>query len=127
MKTVGEKLRQERLRQGLELTLIADKLCIGSRYLKAIESGDWKNLPGGFFTRSFVRQYAQALGLDPVQFDQDLNDVAPAEPVMPVLEESPTARAIDVPPMPAAGRKGRRFEPRIFASVAVLIGVAWGG
>jgi len=49
MMLVGDRLRQERQKQGLDLRDIAASLCINQRYLNAIECDDWGSLPGGFF------------------------------------------------------------------------------
>ena len=43
---------------------IAEELCITQRYLRAIEQDDLKSLPGSFFYKSFVKQYAALLGVD---------------------------------------------------------------
>jgi cytoskeletal protein RodZ len=64
MTSIGETLRRERLRRHLELGKIAGELKISSRFLEAIEEEDFAKLPGGVFTKSFVRQYAAYLGLD---------------------------------------------------------------
>ena len=40
------------------------RLCITQQYLRAIEQDDLKVLPGSFFYKSFVRQYAKILGID---------------------------------------------------------------
>ncbi len=42
---------------------IAEELCITQRYLHALESDDLGNLPGTFFYKSFVKQYATLLGV----------------------------------------------------------------
>lgn len=62
---IGAKLRQERVGRALTLADIAENTRIAPRYLQAIENDDFSDLPGLVFTRNFVRQYAQALGLDP--------------------------------------------------------------
>lgn len=62
---VGAKLRQERVGRALTIADIAHDTRIAPRYLEAIENDDFSNLPGLVFTRNFVRQYAQALNLDP--------------------------------------------------------------
>ena len=72
MNSIGERLRQERLRQGFDLSQISDLTKISFVMLEAIEADDLESLPGSFFTRSFVRQYAQALGLDEVEFEPEL-------------------------------------------------------
>jgi len=64
MTSVGAKLKMERERQNRETAEIAEELCITQRYLRAIEQDDLKCLPGSFFYKSFVRQYAAILGMD---------------------------------------------------------------
>jgi cytoskeleton protein RodZ len=64
MTSIGEALRQERLRRGLELDQISHDLKISTRFLEAIEEEHFEKLPGGVFAKSFVRQYARYLGLD---------------------------------------------------------------
>src|SRR6202142_4772467 len=75
MNSIGERLRQERLRQGLDLEQIAELTKITPLMLEAIESDDFDRLPGSFFARSFVRQYARALGLDEEEFESELRRV----------------------------------------------------
>src|SRR5579883_2476727 len=64
MNSVGDILRRERERQGREVAEIAEELCITQRYLRAIEQDDLKSLPGAFFYKSFVKQYAAILQID---------------------------------------------------------------
>ncbi len=60
----GAILRTARERQGRDTAAIAQELRILQRFVVAIESDDLKNLPGGFYYKSFVRQYAAILGVD---------------------------------------------------------------
>jgi cytoskeletal protein RodZ len=62
--TLGEALRRKREQRGIELTQIAEITRIGVRFLRAIEDNDFKILPGGVYTRSFIRTYARQVGLD---------------------------------------------------------------
>ena len=55
------KLRQ---RHGVSLEEIAEKTKISIRFLRAIESEDFDQLPGGLFSTSYIRQYAAAAGID---------------------------------------------------------------
>jgi cytoskeleton protein RodZ len=64
MTSIGETLRRQRQRRNLELSKIAGELKISARFLDAIEHDDFAKLPGGVFTKSFIRQYAGFLGLD---------------------------------------------------------------
>ena len=68
MAAISETLRQARLRSGADLDNLAAKTKINSRYLRAIEAGEFDKLPSGIFARMFVKQYADALGLDGASF-----------------------------------------------------------
>jgi cytoskeletal protein RodZ len=60
----GEHLRREREMRGVSLEEISVATKISIRFLQAIENEELSKLPGGIFTRSFVRTYARYLGLD---------------------------------------------------------------
>jgi cytoskeletal protein RodZ len=60
----GEHLRREREMRGVSLEEISASTRISIRFLQAIENEELSKLPGGIFTRSFVRTYARYLGLD---------------------------------------------------------------
>jgi cytoskeletal protein RodZ len=62
--TIGEQLRLTREERGIPLREISDETRISIHYLEAIESNDYKRLPGGIFNRSFVRAYARCIGYD---------------------------------------------------------------
>lgn len=118
MTSVGQKLKTERLRQGKDLKAIADDLRISSRYLQAIETEDWSQLPGGFFGRSFVRQYAVTLGLNPADFDSIPTLKAEVEPVKietVIAQRDP----IEVPPLHAP-RVGL-LDFKTWAAVGALV------
>lgn len=65
--TIGEQLRLAREERGIPLREISDQTRISVRYLEAIETNDYKRLPGGIFNRSFVRAYARYIGYDEKQ------------------------------------------------------------
>ena len=62
--TIGEQLRLAREGRGIPLREISDQTRISIHYLEAIESNDYKRLPGGIFNRSFVKAYAKYVGYD---------------------------------------------------------------
>ena len=78
---VGSRLRAAREAKQLSLREIADttKISIGS--LEALEENDVALLPGGIFTRGFVRSYCAEVGLDPEQTMRDFMAQLPAEEV----------------------------------------------
>ena len=53
-----------RRNRGISLRQIAESTKIGIRSLEAIEQGEFKKLPGGIYTTSYIRQYARAIDYD---------------------------------------------------------------
>ena len=93
MATFGENLRREREMRGVTLEEISASTKIGVRFLKSLENEDFGKLPGGIFTRSFLRAYAKYLGLDedhvmaeyhlllPAGSDNDITRIAHSRPM----------------------------------------------
>src|SRR5881227_4120800 len=61
----GQRLRDARERRGVTLRQIANATKISVGVLEALERNDISRLPGGIFTRAFVRSYALEVGLEP--------------------------------------------------------------
>jgi len=75
-------LRRWRLKSGISLDQVSENTKIGVRYLQAIETGNFGELPGGIFTLSYLRQYAAAIGLDAdrlVRHYEDQTNPQPAD------------------------------------------------
>lgn len=64
MSELGKLLRKAREQRGYSLDDVQDITKIRKRYLEAIEEGDYKVLPGSFYARAFVKNYAETVGLD---------------------------------------------------------------
>jgi cytoskeleton protein RodZ len=64
MAEIGETLRDARMRARIDVSEIEAKTKIRAKYLRALENEEWGLLPGPTFVKSFLRTYAQALGLD---------------------------------------------------------------
>src|SRR6202051_1583424 len=110
MTSVGETLRRERQAQGREMLEIAEDLCITQRYLRAIEKDDIKSLPGSFFYKSFVKQYAAILGLDEKLLQPGVEALtAPPEPE-PLLP-GPTGHIVHDHFSTSAPSPVRRIDP----------------
>jgi transcriptional regulator with XRE-family HTH domain len=62
---LGKSLREERERTGLSLAQVAKATKISIAVLQALERNDYSRLPGGIFSRGFVRSFAANVGLDP--------------------------------------------------------------
>jgi cytoskeletal protein RodZ len=57
-------LAAHRQRSGVSLEEVADRTKISKRFLLAIECGRYDELPGGIFTISYLKQYAQQVGYE---------------------------------------------------------------
>lgn len=99
MATFGELLRQHRLARGMDLSQIADETRIMQRYLVALETGEYKQIPGAVFARSFARQYAQMVGLDYSKIKAEVAAAFPVEEQLPPAESRPAAQGIELKPM----------------------------
>lgn len=67
----GSRLREARERKGVSLRQIANQTKISVTALEALERNNISRLPGGIFSRAFVRSYAIEVGLDPEATIQD--------------------------------------------------------
>lgn len=78
MASVGEILRRERSRQGLDLGSIAQQTRIKQQFLEALEKDDYESLPGRFFVRAFTNQYADWLGVNGPEMQAAIERQLPA-------------------------------------------------
>jgi cytoskeleton protein RodZ len=60
----GNQLRRERERRGLTIDAICETTKVSPRYIRAVEAGNFAEIPGGVFRKGFVRSYISALELD---------------------------------------------------------------
>ncbi len=64
MPEIGETLREARMRRRIDMTEVEAATKIRGKYLRALENEEWDLLPGPTFVKSFLRTYAEYLGLD---------------------------------------------------------------
>ncbi len=64
MQPIGERLREARMRQGLDISELETSTKIRAKYLRALENDEFGMLPGSTYVKSFLRTYAEHLGLD---------------------------------------------------------------
>jgi cytoskeletal protein RodZ len=112
---LGEVLRSAREAKGVDLARVERDTKIRARYLAALESGEYRELPGAVYTRGFLRNYGQYLGLDP-EYLIDLFRLESAA-------TQPERRVAVAPPRPIAAR-GRRtlvVTPNALAAATLTI------
>jgi cytoskeleton protein RodZ len=64
MPDIGATLREARMRARIDISEVEAATKIRAKYLRAIENEQWDQLPGPTFVKSFVRTYADYLGID---------------------------------------------------------------
>lgn len=60
---LGKRLKEAREQRNMSLDDLQEITKIQKRYLIAIEQGNYVIMPGKFYVRAFIRQYAEAVGL----------------------------------------------------------------
>jgi cytoskeletal protein RodZ len=94
---LGEVLRTAREARGVDLARVERDTKIRARYLTALETGDYGELPGAVYTKGFLRNYGAYLGLDP----EYLVDLFRLESSQPSTERL----SVPAPPRPIATRR----------------------
>ena len=82
----GPRMKRMREERGVSLRDIAERTKISVRTLEALERDDVARLPGGIFSRSIVRAYAETIGGDPEGAVHDFIACFPVESVVPGAE-----------------------------------------
>lgn len=109
---IGGRLKEAREELDMSLDTLQEKTKIQKRYLVAIENGDFHVLPGTFYSRAFIKEYAIAVGLDPNELLEQYKDQVPS------TEEDP------IEPYTRMQRSRKRDEQKstaVFSFIPTLI------
>ena len=113
--SLPDRLTAARERKGVDLVRAERDTKIRVRYLSALESGDYRDLPGAVYTKGFLRNYAIYLGLDPEdvlrQWRRERGEATAPEP------EIVPPRPLDAPARPL------NFSPSIVVAALLTVGV----
>src|ERR1043165_7126351 len=113
----GRKLREARERRGLSLRQISSATKIGMLTLEALEKNDIARLPGGIFSRAFVRSYALEVGLDPEETIQEFMGQFPQDSV--TAGHPATSQFEDHDAVESERRTASTFMRLLFVSIPV--------
>jgi hypothetical protein len=105
----GARLRMERERRRITLGSISANTKIGLHLLEGLERGHVARWPSGIFRRSFIKAYAEAIGLDPDETAREFLERFPDTADMPFD-----------PPAPVEPRKPAAGEPILRLNLADL-------
>jgi cytoskeleton protein RodZ len=114
MPSIGESLREARMRQHLDISDVEEQTKIRAKYLRALEHEEFGLLPGPTYVKTFLRTYAEVLGLDPHLLVEEYRaSYEPGEEVEP-------AQPLGGGPTPPG--RGDRQPPRppVVIAIAVL-------
>lgn len=75
---LGKRLKEAREAKNLSLDDLQTLTKIQKRYLVGIEEGKYELMPGKFYIRAFIKQYAEAVGLDPEMIFEEYKNEIPA-------------------------------------------------
>jgi cytoskeleton protein RodZ len=114
MPSIGETLREARMRQRLDIADVERDTKIRAKYLRALENEEFSMLPGPTFVKTFLRTYAELLGLDPHALVEQYRAQHEARDELETLQ----------PIGPPGSKRERRRGPPRFWIVAMLLAVA---
>lgn len=125
MSELGALLRRAREEKGLSLDDIQELTKIRKRYLEAIESGDYSVLPGTFYVRAFVKNYSEAVGLEPDEVLRVYQHEIPASPVEQTVEPIPARKPRRVKSQTSERFGKIGFNLVMWLFLVVIVVVVW--
>ena len=108
---IGTCLREAREGRSITLRQLADSTKLSTRVLQFIERNEFKRLPGGIFTKAYLRAYAVEVGVDPEGVVGEYLAQFPA----PIVAERPSG-----PSLALGNSHAGRY---VLAAVAVAVAV----
>ncbi len=122
MADIGDKLRSAREAKGLSIEDIEKATKIQGRYLTAIEQNDFDKLPGDFYVRAFIRQYAQIVGLDGKKLLSEYHDDIPKSEPDEFVEDSIDNKSEEVSKTTNSKKKiWQDYLPRIIVGLGIVV------
>lgn len=128
---IGKSLHDARVAKGMSLDDIQKITKIQKHYLEAIEQENFDELPGDFYVRAFIKQFADTVGLNGIELlnehDDDLPDTQSPEYESEVSGEEVSKR-IESQNKEQRRNTLRRYLPTfgIIIGIIVVVGVVWG-
>jgi hypothetical protein len=117
MPEIGQTLRETRLRNRVDITEVEAGTKIRAKYLRALENEEWDLLPGPTFVKTFLRSYADYLGLDSRLLVEEYKQRFERPSTMELTPFSPRA---------GGGRRGQRERRRrgvLGPALVVVVGI----
>jgi len=118
---LGKRLKEAREAKNISLDELQEMTKIQKRYLIGIEEGNYAIMPGNFYVRAFIKQYAEAVGLDPEEIFEEYKQDIPQS----YQEEFPQqlSRVKTRQQISPSGSKWVDLLPKLLIA-AVIVGIA---
>lgn len=115
---IGKSLHDARVAKGMSLEDVQKITKIQAHYLEAIENEDFSELPGDFYVRAFIKQYADTVGIDGMELlnehDDSLPDTQTEEYSQKVSEDTLSKRS---------ERQNKEEKINSFRKFVLIVGV----
>ena len=117
---LGARLKEARLARGYSLEDLQNITKIQKRYLIGIEEGNYAIMPGSFYVRAFIKQYAEAVGLDAdevlTEYRKDIPEMQKEE-VAQSFSQSPSRRSMKA----TSSNKMMETMPKIIVALFAIV------
>jgi cytoskeleton protein RodZ len=114
MAEIGAQLRETRMRNRIDIAEVEAATKIRAKYLRALENEEWDLLPGPTFVKTFLRTYANYLGLDARLLVEEYRQ----------RYERPSSQELTPFGTNLGGRRARPRRPLIAPWMVVVAGIA---
>lgn len=126
MTELGTRLKEARLSKGYSLDDLQDITKIQKRYLVGIEEGNYAIMPGTFYIRAFIKQYAEAVGLSSEELLEQYKNEIPNTKVADTTKSvsySPTRKSMNT----RSSNRMMETMPKVIVAlfIIVIIAVIW--
>lgn len=117
---LGARLKEARLARGYSLDDLQNITKIQKRYLIGIEEGNYTIMPGSFYVRAFIKQYAEAVGLDAdevlTEYRKDIPEMQKEE-VAQSFTQSPSRRNMKA----TSSNKMNEAMPKLIVALFAIV------
>jgi len=118
---LGTRLKEARIAKGYSLEDLQDLTKIQKRYLSGIENGKFDMMPGPFYVRAFIKQYAEAVDLNP----DEMLELYKKEVPEPESEPVQTVSSVPLRSRGIARSRNRIAEvlPKIIVALFIILAI----
>lgn len=122
MTELGNRLKEAREEKGMSLDDLQAATKIQKRYLTALEEGNYDIIPGKFYVRAFIKQYAEAVGIDSEHLFEEFKKDIPNS-----YNDEVSEKLSSIKPqreLPKSASKALELLPTLLVAAGVIVVIA---